>query len=77
VLITKAFYLTAVALGGYSWEKAGKIWWAALNSGAVPPKSSFLQFADVTVEQAETLFGDDIAKTVRASWNQVGVKRNN
>src|SRR4029079_5748218 len=26
-----AFYLTAVELGGYAWEKAGKIWYAALT----------------------------------------------
>jgi Zn-dependent metalloprotease len=26
----KAFYLLSTALGGYSWEKAGKIWYATL-----------------------------------------------
>ncbi|KAI0904371.1 metalloprotease [Ustulina deusta] len=71
----KAFYLSAVAFGGYSWEKAGKIWWETLQSGQIPPRCTFIQFADVTVEKAEELFGDDAAATVRKAWNEVGVVR--
>ncbi|KAH9907222.1 Metalloprotease [Xylariomycetidae sp. FL2044] len=71
----KAFYNAAVAFGGYSWEKAGKIWWETMQSGQIPSKCTFVQFADVTVEQAETLFGEDAATTVRKAWNDVGVVR--
>ncbi|KAI1303810.1 metalloprotease [Xylaria venustula] len=71
----KAFYLSAVAFGGYSWEKAGKIWWATLQSGQIPPRATFIQFADVTVDKAEELFGDDAAAIVRKAWNEVGVVR--
>lgn len=71
----KAFYLASVAFGGYSWEKAGKIWWETMNSGQIPPKCTFIQFADVTVEKAEELFGEDAAKIVRDAWSQVGVVR--
>lgn len=71
----RAFYLAAVGFGGYSWEKAGKVWWRAMNSGRVPPKCTFLQFADVTVEVALELFGDDGAKVVRTAWDTVGVVR--
>lgn len=71
----KAFYLVAKALGGYSWEKAGKIWWKAMNSGRVPPRCTFQQFADVTVDVAEEVFDKETAKTVRKAWKQVGVKR--
>ncbi|KAK3315917.1 metalloprotease [Apodospora peruviana] len=73
----RAFYLASVAFGGYSWEKAGQIWWKAMNSGRVPPRCTFVQFADVTTEVAEELFGDDAAKIVRDAWNEVGVKRKN
>ncbi|KAJ6788614.1 hypothetical protein PWT90_10563 [Aphanocladium album] len=52
----KAFYLAAIAFGGYSWEKAGQIWWKTMNSGQIPAKCTFLQFADVTVEIAEQEF---------------------
>ncbi|KND88121.1 Extracellular metalloprotease [Tolypocladium ophioglossoides CBS 100239] len=71
----KAFYLTAVAFGGYSWEKAGKIWWKAMNSGKVPSRCNFKQFADVTVDCAEEEFGEDAAKKVRKAWTAVGVTR--
>jgi Zn-dependent metalloprotease len=73
----KAFYLASVGFGGYSWEKAGQVWWKAMNSGRVPPKSTFLQFADVTTDIAEELYGDDAAKIVRNAWNEVGVVRKN
>jgi Zn-dependent metalloprotease len=71
----RAFYLASVGFGGYSWEKAGQVWWKALNSGRIPAKCNFLQFADVTVDTAEELYGDDAAKIVRDAWNKVGVVR--
>ncbi|KAI1763877.1 Metalloprotease [Hypoxylon sp. FL1150] len=71
----KAFYNAAVAFGGYSWEKAGKIWWETMRSGQVPARCTFAQFADVTVDKAEELFGDDAAAIVRKAWTDVGVVR--
>ncbi|GAB0135800.1 hypothetical protein EsDP_00004125 [Epichloe bromicola] len=71
----KAFYLAAKAFGGYSWEKAGQIWWKAMNSGNIPARCSFKQFADVTVDCAEEEFGEDAAKIVRQAWTDVGVSR--
>ncbi|KAL6882756.1 matellopeptidase-like protein [Trichoderma longibrachiatum] len=68
----KAFYLAAKAFGGYSWEKAGQIWWKAMRSGQVSENSTFLQFADVTVDVAKKEFGADAAKTVRKAWDDVG-----
>ena len=71
----RAFYLTAVAFGGYSWEKAGKIWWKTMNCGKIPSRCSFKQFADVTVDCAEEEFGQEAAKKVRRAWTEVGVTR--
>ncbi|PHH82428.1 hypothetical protein CDD82_6005 [Ophiocordyceps australis] len=71
----KAFYLVAKAFGGYSWEKAGQIWWKTMNSGKVPSNSTFKQFADATVSVAKDEFGEEEAKTVRKAWNDVGVTR--
>ncbi len=42
-----------------------------MNNGRVPPRCNFLQFADVTVDVAEELYGDDAAKIVRSAWNEV------
>lgn len=69
----KAFYLAAVAFGGYSWEKAGQIWWKTLNSGRIPAKCSFKQFADVTIDVAEEEFDKDAGNVVRKAWAQVGI----
>ncbi|KAI1100079.1 Metalloprotease [Jackrogersella minutella] len=71
----KAFYNAAVAFGGYSWEKAGKIWWETMNSGQIPPRCTFIQFADVTVTKAEELFGDHAAAIIQKAWTDVGVVR--
>lgn len=71
----RAFYLASVAFGGYSWEKAGRIWWKAMNSGKIPSRCTFIQFADVTTEVAEEEFGAEAAKIVRKAWTDVGVTR--
>lgn len=71
----RAFFLAAKAFGGYSWEKAGQIWWKAMTSGRVPAKCSFQQFADVTVDCAEEEFGKEAAQKVRKAWDEVGVSR--
>lgn len=71
----KAFYLCSVAFGGYSWEKAGQIWWKTMTGGKIAPRSNFLQFADVTVETAQEEFGDEAAQVVRKAWDTVGVTR--
>ncbi|KAK8068681.1 matellopeptidase-like protein [Apiospora phragmitis] len=71
----RAFYLASVAFGGYSWEKAGRIWWETMNSHQVPARCTFQQFADLTVDKAAELFGDDAAKTVQKAWTTVGVVR--
>ena len=71
----KAFYLASVALGGYSFQKPGQIWWKTMQSGRIPPKCTFVQFADVTVEVAQELYGPEAAKAVRSAWTQVGVVR--
>ncbi|KAK0710142.1 metalloprotease [Lasiosphaeria miniovina] len=71
----RAFYLASAAFGGYSWEKAGQIWWKTMNSGSVPPRCTFIQFADATTDIAHELYGDEGAKIVRDAWNEVGVVR--
>jgi Zn-dependent metalloprotease len=68
-----AFFLTATMLGGYSWDKAGPIWYATLRDQALRPTANFADFANVTVANATRLFGAGDAKTVQQAWQQVGV----
>ncbi|KAI1077278.1 Metalloprotease [Whalleya microplaca] len=71
----KAFYNVAVKFGGYSWEKAGRIWWETMQSRQVPPRCTFMHFANLTVHKARELFGKEAAATVRKAWKDVGVIR--
>ncbi|MFJ6214647.1 M4 family metallopeptidase [Streptomyces sp. NPDC092296] len=69
-----AFYLTATALGGHAWEKAGRIWYDALTSGTLRPNADFAAFAAATLAAARSRFGDGKeADAVAKGWTQVGV----
>jgi Zn-dependent metalloprotease len=76
----RAFFLVATTLGGYSWEKAGKIWYDTLNDDGLKnlnndPKfnrTAFKVFADLTVKHAEK-FGPDAVKAVKDAWTDVKV----
>ena len=65
----RAFQLAATAIGGTSWEGAGRIWYAALTGGLVTERSDFAGFAAATVAAAGVH-----ADTVRESWATVGVE---
>ena len=71
----RAFYLTAMELGGHAWEKAGRIWYVALRD-ALRPKSSFATAAKRTYQVAGAIFGtgSEEQKAVRTGWTGVGVK---
>ncbi|MER7842796.1 M4 family metallopeptidase [Kitasatospora sp. NPDC096077] len=70
-----AFYLLATALGGHSWELAGRIWYDTLTGGGLPATADFTDFARATVAAARARHPDrpSVADTVTASWAQVGV----
>lgn len=70
----RAFYLTAMQIGGYAWEKAGKIWYIALCD-RLRPKTDFKTAANVTVQIASELYGQDSTEhqAVQQAWQEVGV----
>jgi Zn-dependent metalloprotease len=71
----RAFYLAATNLKGFSWEKAGHIWFEALRDPRLKPNASFLAFARLTVTAAGRLFGGgEVEQAVRDAWNQVGIR---
>lgn len=71
-----AFYLVATELGGYSWERAGRIWYETLRDPGLRPQTQFQRFARLTVNVAEKLYGPDSDEhqAVRNAWDQVGVR---
>jgi len=68
-----AFFLAATNLGGYSWEKAGPVWYATLRDQALRPTAKFADFANVTISNASRLFGASAATAVQNAWKEVGV----
>jgi len=70
-----AFYLAAVEIGGYAWEKAGKIWYVTLTE-RLRERSNFQSAANITYEVAKNLYGKNSHEqnAVENAWNQVGIK---
>lgn len=72
-----AFYLTAAALGGNAWERAGQIWYDTVVGGKLPANCDFIRFATETTDAAATRYGtDSVERTAAAAaWQRVGVTR--
>ena len=70
----RAFYVTAVDLGGYAWEKAGQIWYVTLKS-KLSESANFATAAAKTYEAARDLYGQGSLEqqAVRAGWAEVGI----
>lgn len=71
-----AFYLVATRIGGYAWEKAGRIWYDALRDPRINPNCGFTRFARVTQDIAGRLYGVNSPErqAVNEGWAGVGIK---
>lgn len=68
-----AFYLAAKKIGGFSWEKAGPIWYEAFET--LKPNATFLDAAKATSRVAGVRFGikSKEYKAVISAWQTVKV----
>lgn len=71
----RAFAVTATTLGGYAWDAAGPIWYAALCDPNLSPYATFTDFARLTVKHAQQMYGSGSAQeqAVTAGWDTVKV----
>lgn len=69
-----AFYLVAMELGGYAWEKAGRIWYVTLRD-RLRSNTNFQQAANLMYRVGGDLYGKDSReqKAVQAGWKGVGI----
>ncbi|MBB5110078.1 M4 family metallopeptidase [Streptomyces spectabilis] len=69
-----AFYLLATTLGGYSWDRAGRIWYETLVGGMLPPDAQIADFARLSAASARKLYGDgrEVQAVIQA-WDGVDV----
>ncbi|MDQ3570655.1 MAG: M4 family metallopeptidase [Actinomycetota bacterium] len=70
-----AFYVTATTLGGWAWERAGRIWYDSLRDAVLKPTADFATFAATTLLMAERTFGrnSEEVDAVKAGWEKVKV----
>lgn len=71
----RAFALACIAVGGFSWERVGKVWYDALTAGEVGASADFAAFARSTVSSSTRLFGADseVTHQIARAWAEVGV----
>jgi Zn-dependent metalloprotease len=69
-----AFYITALEMGGYAWEKAGLIWYKTLTD-KLQERSTFQQACDLTFAAAGEIFGTNSLEqqAVKKGWAEVGI----
>ncbi|HKY53138.1 MAG TPA: M4 family metallopeptidase [Anaerolineales bacterium] len=69
-----AFYITALELGGFAWEKAGQIWYVTLKD-RLTATSKFQDCANLTYQVAGELYGAGSIEqqAVKKGWDAVGL----
>lgn len=69
----KAFYLAATAIGGNAWDVAGKIWYRTLLDSRLSSTAQFQDFANLTADNADKLYGASVRTKVVQAWHDVGI----
>ena len=72
----RAFYEVAIRIGGYAWEKSGRIWYETLRDANLKPNADFITCAKLTYDVAGRLYAAKSAeqKAVQDGWAAVGLK---
>jgi len=68
-----AFYLCAMGMGGFAWEKSGQIWYKTLKK--LNKQSLFQEAADTTYQVAGSDYGNGSKEqmVVKSAWRGVGI----
>lgn len=69
----KAFYLAATTLGGNAWDVAGNIWYRTLLDSRLTTTAQFQDFANLTADNANSLYGASARAVVVQAWSDVGI----
>ncbi len=70
-----AFYVAAFNMGGYAWEKAGRIWYSVLTDPDLARNAQFTDVKILTIAHAEKLFGLNSREvlSVKQGWTEAKV----
>ena len=69
----RAFYLTAIGIGGNSWDVAGNVWYRTLLDSRLSANAQFQNFADLTADNANQIYGVPVRAAVVQAWQDVGI----
>jgi Zn-dependent metalloprotease len=70
-----AFYVAAFNMGGYSWDKAGRIWYAVMTDNNLAQDAKFEDVKNLSIFHAEKIFGVNSSelKAVKQGWDEAKV----
>jgi Zn-dependent metalloprotease len=70
-----AFYVAAFNIGGYAWEKAGRIWYSVLTDPVLAQNAKFVDVKNLTITHAEKLYGINSPEVnaVKQGWQEAKV----
>lgn len=70
-----AFYVAAFEMGGFAWEKAGRIWYNVLTDKKLLRNAKFTDVKSLTIAHAEKLFGtgSNEVRAVKHGWTEAKV----
>ncbi len=74
-ILNRAFYLAATAIGGYAWERAGRLWRDTLCDPRLLPNTGFRRFAELLLDNAARLhtMQSSVYSAVRDALHEVGL----
>ena len=70
----KAFFLVATTLGSNAWDVAGNIWYRTLLDSRLSATAQFQDFANLSVDNANKLYGSSVRAVVVQAWRDVGIE---
>jgi Zn-dependent metalloprotease len=70
-----AFYVAAFNMGGFAWDKAGRIWYSVLTDRSLAQNARFVDVKNLTIVHAEKIFGINSSEviSVKQGWNEAKV----
>jgi Zn-dependent metalloprotease len=70
-----AFYVAAYNMGGYAWDKTGRIWYAVLTDVKLTQNAKFADVKNLTIVNAEKIYGINSpeVKAVKQGWAEAKV----
>ena len=68
-----AFYLASIELGGFTWNKMGRVWYNTVKNRVKDEDINFKQFAELTLLTCQKIFSDKETNVLERAWEAVKI----